>query len=66
MISGTIQASPIKLCTVIVLLNPIQYGLFLKHYGMGGALWPPPIVTLVFLNVEGQNSVAWGILMCFL
>ena len=23
-------------------LNPIQYGLFLKHYGMGGgALWPP-------------------------
>ena len=23
-------------------INPIQYGLFLKHYGMGGgALWPP-------------------------
>ena len=23
-------------------LNPIQYGLFLKHYGMGGGpLWPP-------------------------
>ena len=22
--------------------NPIQYGLFLKHYSMGGgALWPP-------------------------
>ena len=22
-------------------LNPIQYGLFLKHYSMGGPLWPP-------------------------
>ena len=27
---------------------------------------PPPLVTLVFLKVEGQNLVAWGILMCFL
>ena len=28
--------------TVADLINPIQYGLFLKHYGMGeGALWPP-------------------------
>ena len=24
-----------------------------------------PLVTLVFLTVEGQNLVAWGILMCF-
>ena len=27
-------------------VNPIQYGLFLKHYGMGGTM--APIVTLVF------------------
>ena len=40
-------------------LNPIQYGLFLKHYGMGGAIMPPPpLVTLVFLKVEGQNLEA--------
>ena len=45
---------------------PVQYGLFLKHYGMGGAIMPPPLVTLVFLKVEGQNLEAWGILMCFL
>ena len=25
-----------------------------------------PLVTLVFLKVEGQNLVAWGIMMCFL
>ena len=25
-----------------------------------------PLVTLVFLKVEGQKLVAWGILMCFL
>ena len=25
----------------IMTLNPIQYGLFLKHYSMGGPLWPP-------------------------
>ena len=25
-----------------------------------------PLVTLVFLKVEGQNLVAWGTLMCFL
>ena len=24
------------------------------------------LITLVFLKVEGQNLVAWGILMCFL
>ena len=46
-------------------LNPIQYGLFSKHYGMGGPLWPP-LVTSVFLKVEGQNLVAWDILMCLL
>ena len=33
---------------------------------MGGPLCPPPLVTLVFLKVGGQNLVAWGILMCFL
>ena len=31
----------------------------------GGALWPP-LVTSLFLEVEGQNLVAWGILMCLL
>ena len=46
-------------------INPIQYGLFLKHYRKWGALWPP-LVTLPFLKVEGQNLVGWGILMCFL
>ena len=35
-------------------------GYFLKHYGMA------PLVTLLFLKVEGQNLVALGILMCFL
>ena len=45
--------------------NPIQYGLFLKHYSLRGALWPP-LVTLLFLKVEGQNLVGSGILMCFL
>ena len=33
--------------------------------GGGGALWPP-LVTSLFLKVEGQNLVAWGILMCLL
>ena len=37
--------------------NPIQHGLFLKHYGMRGAIMAP-LVTLVFLKVEGQNLVA--------
>ena len=26
----------------ISVINPIQYGLFLKHYGMGGTIMPPP------------------------
>ena len=30
------------------------------HYG------PPPLVTLVFLKVEEQKLVTWGILMRFL
>ena len=47
------------------LLSVNQYGLFLKHYGMGEPLCPP-LVTLLFLKVEGQNLVALGILMCFL
>ena len=46
-------------------INPIQYGLFLKHYGMGGH-YAPPLVTSLFLEIEGQNLVAWGILMCLL
>ena len=46
-------------------LNPIQYGLFLKHYGMVGGHYNP-LVTLVFLKVEEQNFVTWDILMCFL
>ena len=44
-------------------LNPIQYGLFLKHYSMAIMA---PLVTSVFLKVEGQNLEAWGILMCLL
>ena len=51
--------------TFVCFFNPIQYGLFLKHYGMEGPLWPP-LVTSLFLKVEGQNLVAWGILMCLL
>ena len=49
-------------------LNPFSMGFFENTTvlgGGGGALWPP-LVTLVFLKVEGQNLVAWGILMCFL
>ena len=49
----------------LLAVNPIQYGLFLKHYCMGGH-YGPPLVTSVFLKVEGQNLVAWGILMCLL
>ena len=49
-------------------VNPIQYVLFLKHYSMGGhyGYAPPPLVTLLFLKVEGQNFAGSGILMCFL
>ena len=39
--------------------NPIQYGLFLKHYSMGGGGIMAPLVTLPFLKVEGQNLVRW-------
>ena len=31
---------------------------------MGGII--APLVTLMFHKVEGQNLVAWGILMCLL
>ena len=34
-------------------------------WGGGGALWPP-LVTSLFLKVEGQNLGTWGILMCLL
>ena len=47
-------------------LNPIQYGLFLKHYSMGGGGIMAPLVTLLFLKIEGQNLVGSGILTCFL
>ena len=41
-----------------ILFNPIQYGLFLKHYGMGGGGGiMDPLVTLLFLKVEQQNLV---------
>ena len=33
---------------------------------MGGGGIMAPLVTLLLLKVEGQNFVAWGILMCFL
>ena len=46
----------------VININPIQYGLFLKHYSMGGPLWPPPCN----FEVEQQNLVGSGILMCFL
>ena len=51
-------------CMDYEIFNPIQYGLFLKRYSVG-ALWPP-LVTLPFLKVKGQNLVGSGILMCFL
>ena len=39
--------------------NTIQYGLFLKLYGMGGGRGiMAPLVTLLFLKVEGQNLAA--------
>ena len=56
----------VKFTKLANMINPVKYGLFLKHYGMGGgALWPL-LVTLLFIKVEGQNLVTWGILMCFL
>ena len=33
---------------------------------MGGGHYGPPLVTLLFLEVEGQDLVGSGILMCFL
>ena len=55
-----------------ILPPPVQIGLTLFSMGYfknttvwGGALWPP-FVTSLFLKVEGQNLVAWGILMCLL
>ena len=33
---------------------------------MGGGGIMAPLVTLVFLKVEQQNLVAWGILTCLL
>ena len=44
-------------CLCIFNFNPIQYGMG-GHYA--------PLVTSLFLEVEGQNLVAWGILMCLL
>ena len=37
------EPSPVQMITQMISqqFNPIQYGLFLKHYGMGGPLWPP-------------------------
>ena len=52
-------------CMDYEIFNPIQYGLFLKRYSVGGALWPH-LVTLPFLKVKGQNLVGSGIFMCFL
>ena len=52
------RIKPCLFCLLLLVenVNPIQYGLFLKH----------PLVTLVFLKVEGQSLEAWGISMCFL
>ena len=36
-----------------------------KTLRYGGAIMAP-LVTSVFLKVEGQNLVAWGIFMCLL
>ena len=58
-----IKSSSEIISVAVQSVNPIQYGLFLKHYGMGGIM--APLVTLLFLKVEGQNLVASGILMCF-
>ena len=38
---------------------------YFKNTTVWGELWPP-LVTSLFLEVEGQNLVAWGILMCLL
>ena len=44
MISGTIKASPMKLCTVIVLLDPIQARI-LPFEGPGGSLRIPLMIS---------------------
>ena len=37
-------------CQVFSWFNPIQYGLFLKHYGMGGGHFGPPLYLRCFLG----------------
>ena len=48
-----------------LVLTLFSMGHFKNTTVLGGALWPP-LVTSLFLKVEGQNLVAWGILMCLL
>ena len=48
------------------LLTLFSMGYFKNTTVWGGAVMAPPLVTSLFLKVEGQNLVAWGILMCLL
>ena len=47
-------------------LTLLSMGYFKNTTVWGGHYGPPPLVTSLFLMVEGQNLVAWGILMCLL
>ena len=48
------------------LLTLFNMGYFKNTTVWGTIMPPPPLVTLVFLKVEGQKLVTAGILMCFL
>ena len=39
---------------------------YFKNTTVWGGHYGTPLVTLVFLKVERQTLVTWGILMCFL
>ena len=41
-------------------INPIQYGLFLKHYGGGGGLYGPPCnfaVSYQAISIDTRKGV---------
>ena len=47
-------------------VNPIQSMGYLKNTTVWEGAIMAPLVTLVFLKVEEQNLVTWGVLMCYL
>ena len=50
---------------ILPFLTLFSMGYFKNTTVWGGAIMAP-LVTSLFLEVQGQNLVAWGILMCLL